>query len=180
MAQTHTPPSTYILRDLHDVAVPESVSWLPQTLGWKILAAVCFVLFLCWLYRIASHWWHNRYRSEAAQAISQLQFNQDSDAKELFSIMKIVLIYLDNSNAPLFDEKFLHKLDKLNPKGVQFTDDVSKRWVKSIFDPNISLDASECALLKQRALAWMKSHNYRKTKPLFKTCLHRLVGEKYE
>ena len=31
MAQTHTPPSTYILRDLHDVAVPESVSWLPQT-----------------------------------------------------------------------------------------------------------------------------------------------------
>ncbi|WP_154215052.1 DUF4381 family protein, partial [Vibrio parahaemolyticus] len=34
-----TPPSTYILRELHDVAVPPSVSWYPQTIGWKILAA---------------------------------------------------------------------------------------------------------------------------------------------
>lgn len=40
MTIQHTPPSTYILRELHDVAVPESVSWLPQTVGWKVLAII--------------------------------------------------------------------------------------------------------------------------------------------
>ena len=37
MAVEHTPPSTYIFRELRDVTIPDSVSWFPQTIGWKIL-----------------------------------------------------------------------------------------------------------------------------------------------
>ncbi|MCZ8485299.1 DUF4381 domain-containing protein, partial [Vibrio lentus] len=44
MAVEHTPPSTYILRDLHDVAIPESVSWMPQTIGWKILGVILLLV----------------------------------------------------------------------------------------------------------------------------------------
>ena len=53
MSDLPTPPSTYILRELHDVAVPSSVSWYPQTIGWKILAAVrslhWYISHIAWL-----------------------------------------------------------------------------------------------------------------------------------
>lgn len=180
MAQTHTPPSTYILRDLHDVAVPESVSWWPQTTGWKIFAVLCFVLFLYGVYRFVSHWWKNRYRSEAIQAIAQLQVNDANDTKQLFSILKIVLIYLDNTNAPLFDEQFLKKLDELNPNGVQFNDDISTRWVRSVFNPNMALESSERKLLMERAINWVNTHDNTVKKPSLINTFRQFWGEKNE
>ncbi|HDM8140995.1 TPA: DUF4381 domain-containing protein, partial [Vibrio harveyi] len=65
MTDLHTPPSTYILRELHDVAVPESVSWVPQTIGWKILAVIGAIVLMYLGYRLLHHWWDNRYRKEA-------------------------------------------------------------------------------------------------------------------
>ena len=53
MAVEHTPPSTYILRDLHDVAIPESVSWIPQTIGWKILGVILLLIAVYLAYRLA-------------------------------------------------------------------------------------------------------------------------------
>ncbi|RSD30070.1 DUF4381 domain-containing protein [Vibrio pectenicida] len=180
MTELHKPPSTYILRQLHDVVVPDSVSWLPQTIGWKVLAVFGFALLAYGLYCKAWQWWVNRYRSEAIQAISRLKPSDADQPQELFSILKIVLIYLDNANAPLFDEQFLQKLDALNPNSVQFTDEVGKRWVKSVFDPNIVLDASECLLLNQRAMEWVKRHDNRQVKPVLKKHLRRLIGGRYE
>ena len=46
MSVEHTVPSTYILRDLHDVAIPDSVSWAPQTIGWKILGVILLLATL--------------------------------------------------------------------------------------------------------------------------------------
>ncbi len=40
MTVEHTPPSTYINYANCDVAIPESVSWVPQTIGWKILGTL--------------------------------------------------------------------------------------------------------------------------------------------
>ena len=39
----HQVPGTYILRHLSDVAIPEPVSWWPQTVGWKVLLAVAIL-----------------------------------------------------------------------------------------------------------------------------------------
>lgn len=96
MSGLPTPPSTYILRELHDVAVPPSVSWYPQTIGWKILAAVVLIALVYVAYRLAQQWWCNRYRQEALLTISQIKPSDKGMPKALFSVLKIVLIHVDS------------------------------------------------------------------------------------
>ena len=65
MSVEHSPPSTYILRELHDVAVPDSISWMPQTIGWKVVSVLLMIGAIYLSYRFALRWWNNRYRGEA-------------------------------------------------------------------------------------------------------------------
>ncbi|BBM66568.1 hypothetical protein VA249_32140 [Vibrio alfacsensis] len=159
MTELHTPPSTYILRELHDVTVPESVSWVPQTIGWKILAVVGAIVLMYLGYRLAHYRWDNRYRKEAIEAISRVNPDDASMPKALFSILKIVLIHLDSRHARLFDTAFLRKLDELNPKHKVFDDELSKRWLQSIVDPSIELGKTERLQLLERATEWVKEHD---------------------
>ncbi|MGR5458186.1 DUF4381 domain-containing protein [Vibrio sp. PNB22_1_1] len=159
MTDLHTPPSTYILRELHDVAVPESVSWVPQTIGWKILAVIGAIVLMYLGYRLVHHWWDNRYRKEAIEAISRLNPDDASMPQALFSILKMVLIHLDSRTARLFDTAFLRKLDALNPKHKMFDDEVSKRWLQSIVDPSVELEKKERLQLIERATKWVKEHD---------------------
>lgn len=39
-----TPPSSYMLRELKDVPIPDTVSWWPQTLGWQLLLLLVVLL----------------------------------------------------------------------------------------------------------------------------------------
>ncbi len=159
MTELHTPPGTYILRELHDITIPESVSWVPQTIGWKILAVVGVMILIYLGYRLAHQCWDNRYRKEALEAILHLSPADANMPKALFSIVKIVLIHLNSSNAHLFDTAFLCKLDQLNPKHKMFNDEISKRWLQSIIDPGVDLKHSERLLLLERATTWLKEHN---------------------
>ncbi|OZS43414.1 DUF4381 domain-containing protein [Photobacterium sanguinicancri] len=112
----HTPPSTYILRDIVDVAVPESVAWWPQTIGWQILALVILMACFVWGYRRIKVWWQNRYRREALQALATLDLGLPREsATSLLTILKAVLVYLEPQNAALFGDALLQKLDSLLP-----------------------------------------------------------------
>ncbi|EKO5197167.1 DUF4381 domain-containing protein [Vibrio vulnificus] len=154
----HTPPSTYILRELHDVAVPESVSWLPQTVGWKVLAIIGGLVLLYIGYRYLRFRWDNRYRAEALQAIAQLDPKDPAMASELFSIVKQVLIYHDSGYARLFGDAFLAVLNQLIPTQPLFDDELAIQWVQSTVNPNVPLIESARTTLKARAALWVKSH----------------------
>ncbi|HAS8199779.1 TPA: DUF4381 domain-containing protein [Vibrio vulnificus] len=158
MTIQHTPPSTYILRELHDVAVPESVSWLPQTVGWKVLAIIGGLVLLYIGYRYLRFRWDNRYRVEALQAIAQLDPKDPAMASELFSIVKQVLIYHDSGYARLFGDAFLAVLNQLIPTQPLFDDELAIQWVQSTVNPNVPLAESARATLKARAALWVKSH----------------------
>ncbi|EKZ9011035.1 DUF4381 domain-containing protein [Vibrio sp. 665] len=166
MSDLPAPPSTYILRELHDVAVPPSVSWYPQTIGWKILAAVVLIALVYVVYRLARQWWHNRYRKEALLAISQIKSSDKDMPKVLFSVLKVVLIHIDSRNAKLFDTAFLRKLDALYPQTedsqanslVVFNDELSKRWLQSIVDPSVMLTNEDRVTLIARAKNWVSEH----------------------
>ena len=97
MAVEHTPPSTYILRDLHDVAIPESVSWIPQTIGWKILGVALLLIAIYLAYRLVQRWWNNRYRKEALQELMVLDARDKNSTERTFKVLKVVLRYLDSS-----------------------------------------------------------------------------------
>ncbi|BDR16152.1 DUF4381 domain-containing protein [Vibrio sp. STUT-A11] len=158
MSDFPQPPGSYILSELHDVTVPSSVSWYPQTIGWKILAAV-FVLALVYIaYCLLKTWWINRYRKEALDLITQMNPDDSDMPKTLFSILKIILIHIDSRNARLFDGAFLSKLDELNPTKSAFSDETSNLWLKSIINPKIELTNAQRKLLIEKANCWVREH----------------------
>ncbi|MGF1753354.1 DUF4381 domain-containing protein [Vibrio makurazakiensis] len=183
MAVIHTPPSTYILRELHDVSVPESVSWVPQTIGWKILAAVVILGIAYTAYRVAKHWWDNRYRREALAVLDALPEGDEVSPQKVFKVLKVVLRYLNSNNANLFGTNFLDRLDSYlaKPKFVkpkrtndqpakaksekQFSadhllDDVlAQTWMQSLESRSVHLDEQQKQTLIQYARYWVINHH---------------------
>ena len=115
MAVEHTPPSTYILRELRDVTIPDSVSWFPQTIGWKILGVALLLVAFYLAYRLALRWWNNRYRKEALKELMVLDARDKNSTERTFKILKVVLRYLDSGNAKLFGQAYVNRLNAYLP-----------------------------------------------------------------
>ena len=64
MTPPPTPPP-----DLHDIVLPDPVSWAPQTAGWWVVLGL-FTLLLLWAVRAAVHRRQaNRYRPALAEIL---------------------------------------------------------------------------------------------------------------
>ncbi|MEZ8245503.1 DUF4381 domain-containing protein [Vibrio splendidus] len=166
MAVEHTPPSTYILRELHDVAIPDSVSWAPQTVGWKILGVILLLVAIYLAYRLAQKWWNNRYRKEALQELMILDARDKNSTERTFKVLKVVLRYLDSSNAKLFGKAYVNRLNAYLPVSANtsensnafFADEVSELWMQSLIDPNVRLSFEQRLEVIQTAMMWLKLH----------------------
>ncbi|MEZ8512021.1 DUF4381 domain-containing protein [Vibrio splendidus] len=166
MAVEHTPPSTYILRELHDVAIPDSVSWAPQTIGWKILGVILLLVAIYLAYRLAQKWWNNRYRKEALQELMILDARDKHSTERTFKVLKVVLRYLDSSNAKLFGKAYVNRLNAYLPVSANtsensnafFADEVSELWMQSLIDPNVRLSFEQRLEVIQTAMMWLKLH----------------------
>ncbi len=68
------------LRSLKDIAIPEPVSWMPQTWGWALLAILLLTAavaaFLLWLRRYRA----NAYRREALELLDAIEQDLQSPA----------------------------------------------------------------------------------------------------
>ncbi|MGY3571602.1 DUF4381 domain-containing protein [Vibrio paucivorans] len=168
MMSEHMPPSTYILRNLIDVEVPESVSWFPQTIGWKIIAVLLVALLIYAAYLGVKHWWHNRYRTEAIEQLKLINLESASSEQALFNVTKSVMVYLNPQHASLYGEALLNCLDSyLLSKGqglpnqtdsFRFTTEVGRKWMQSLVQPDCSLSLEERQLLARDLSYWVKTH----------------------
>ncbi|OED74827.1 hypothetical protein A143_00995 [Vibrio splendidus ZS-139] len=165
MAVEHTAPSTYILRELHDVTIPESVSWVPQTIGWKILGVALLLVAFYLAYRIVLKWWNNRYRKEALNELILLDARDKNSTERTFKVLKVVLRYLDSSNAKLFGQAYVNRLNAYLPVGANadtssafFADEVSGLWMQSLIDPNVRLTFEQRLEVIQTAMTWLRLH----------------------
>lgn len=61
------------LRSLHDIAVPEPVSWVPQTWGWGVLAAAMAVMLVLLCLRWTLRYRANAYRREALLLLTAIE-----------------------------------------------------------------------------------------------------------
>ncbi len=69
----------YLIRGIAEIEPPEPVSWLPQTLGWKILALLGVLFALYQAYHAANRWWRNRYRRSALQRLKAIELAAEGD-----------------------------------------------------------------------------------------------------
>lgn len=162
----HTPPSTYILRNLVDVEVSEPISYLPQTIGWQVLAVIGFSALLFWLYRTNKKWRHNRYRREAMaivfdmkKSLQGLASKQDRFVygQDLFSVMKAVTAHLSYESGSLFGDTFLGTLDTYVAEDAQF-EAKWKAWSKALLSRDYALTDFELEELTQDCLNWLAQH----------------------
>lgn len=168
----HRPPSTYLLRELNDVEVALDVSFIPQTLGWKILACTVLVVLGWFAFKLAKRQWQNRYRIEATQALLSMHLKTDDAAYRAFSVLKRVLCYLNREHAPLHGTAFLRQLDHMMlPEGdrrhdlkstsFRFNSDLGQRWVTSLINPNEKLEQHELEKIITQGVHWIKVHQVR-------------------
>lgn len=177
----HTPPSTYILRNLVDVQVAPPLPWWPGVeslpTGWWamliIISLVTVVLFIIGLV----HCWKNRYRREAILALRVMQVNSSSNqteleqqltinhhaAQQLFYILKQVLVYICPKSANLSGNSVLTELDALiegknNQAVFKWQDDLGQRWIACLYNPKIHLSHQDIVSLTKHSRHWLKSH----------------------
>lgn len=157
--------SSYVLRELVETPLPSSISWWPQTIGWKILGVCLVIGVLYGCYRAAVHWWHNRYRREALDALMHINLMQPYAALvELSRITKITLNYaFPTQTASLMGTPLLTFLDATAP--TQLNTSLGIRWQHALLrapDDN-ALSNEEIQQLKQQLILWVKHHRRQST-----------------
>lgn len=61
------------LEKLHDIVVPDPVSWWPPAAGWYILGFLALVAAILLLVRAVLNWRNNRYRREALVELAEIR-----------------------------------------------------------------------------------------------------------
>ncbi|USD64272.1 DUF4381 domain-containing protein [Vibrio sp. SCSIO 43136] len=154
----HHAPSTYILRNLQDVEVLAPVSWMPQTLGWKVLfslvATVCVYLLINQIRR----WWDQRYRREALMVLTRACAEQHKLEESTYQVLKLVMTYIQPTSASLFGAPFLQALEQMTDGQVRFDDKLGKLWMNSVVNPSVELSLQQRNELTLRAMQWLKQH----------------------
>ncbi|MCZ4370318.1 DUF4381 domain-containing protein [Vibrio diazotrophicus] len=162
------PPDSYMLRNIRDVELPEVFSWFPQTIGWKIVFTLIAFYSAYRIYRYAKHWWHNRYRQEAIDALFSLTPDDANWPYQMVKIVKAVMVYLDKGNAALYGVKLLAQMDYLSTDsssekhssagtqtGFQH-DDICLQWLACV--ENSKLEKPSFDRLRSGLVVWLKTH----------------------
>lgn len=165
----HVTPSSYTLRELHEVPVPQPVDWWPQTLGWHIvMALIAIAVLLCALYYLR-RWWLNRYRREALIALQKIRIDDPRCGDQVYQLHKFVLNELNPGNAKRFGESFLQALnDYERDSAFEHNDALGKAWLESLVNPKNSLSHDETKALIVRAKHWLRCHHNPKERLCFK------------
>ncbi len=157
----HEPPSSYMLRKMSEVTVPDHVSWFPQTIGWKIVAILLSVFAIYYIVKATKRWWQNRYRREASSLLNLISssVNNPSLSYEIFEVMKAVLIHINAKNATLFNGDFLIALDSYSFDGSgNFNNELGQQWMRSLVQQRYELSEQQLTDLTVLCQQWLSNH----------------------
>ncbi|MGK7913872.1 MAG: DUF4381 domain-containing protein [Synechococcus sp.] len=154
------------LLELQEIKLPEPVTWVPQTIGWFLLAGVLVAVFGLWGVKRYRHWRKNRYRRVAIQTLAEIE--ADIRAGELYSLARLASLlkrvalqaYPRNRVAPLQGEEWLCFLDATYG-GTDFTQGAGRIVAEIAYAPPSSyrrLSASSIAELLQVTRQWIATH----------------------
>ncbi len=87
----------FSIPELAELALPEPVSLLPQTVGWLWLAGVLIVGAAGWRFYHLWLWRRDRWRREAVQLLNQARNNQRPDQLPVL-IKRVMLMYIPRTD----------------------------------------------------------------------------------
>ena len=151
----------YALGDFAEIVAPPGISWLPQTDGWWLVAAVLAAFGLRHSWRGLRHWYRNRYRREAGQRLQAIAANASSDSlvAELNRLLKLAaLAAFERSDvAALSGMPWVEFLNSRCPQPV-FDDEQAELLALGVYRPR-PLDENVRTGLVTACNQWINSHN---------------------
>lgn len=154
-----------LLARLEDIAVPEPVSWMPQTTAWAFLAAALSFAAIAMAIWALRRWRANRYRREALHELGQLEARwaagDPSAAASVATLLRRVALQIAprESVASLAGDAWLGFLDD-RVKGELFRSGVGRRLLDLAYAPaeGLGLEGDGRAELLARARRWIRFH----------------------
>ena len=147
------------LEGLHDISVPEPVSWMPQTAGWVLLLVILASLIIWMIYRYARHRRENLYRRSALERLSRIE----KVPAEIPALVKsTVLSFRPREEvASLTGDAWLAFLDKTDGS-VRFTKGPGRLLAQIAYLPEPELEkipSNEIGPLVELVRDWIRNHN---------------------
>ena len=149
------------LAKLKEIALPESISYFPQTPAWYILFGVIAALILFFLWKQYKHYQSNKYRRVALNELSKI--TSEKTYQEIPELVKrVALVFSDrNETASLSGEAWLGFLNK-SYKDNGFSSDAGRLFVDlSYSSPNNirEYQQSEIKILISLISEWIMKHH---------------------
>ncbi len=156
------------LEKLHEIVLPDPVSWRPQTVGWYVVFGLIGVLIAWWVYGRFRRYRENRYRRFALSELAVIEGELQQPEKRAKALAEIPVLlkrtalaaFPRSDVAALSGEKWLAFLDKtMGGKG--FTEDEGRLLPELAYAPvpRISkLPDETIGKLLQIVRRWIKRH----------------------
>ncbi|PQJ61956.1 DUF4381 domain-containing protein [Photobacterium angustum] len=163
---TPAPPSS-LIKGLVEISIPESVPWIPQTIGWWILIGILLLIVSWKIYCLVKLYIHNRYRREALEDLRLIDCDNPAQAcAALFSVIKRVTVHLIDKSAPYEGKALLNLIQTTLPTAnngdsVTVIDpELFQRFSASLWlpDENCLLTPIQVDALKKQCVIWLKTH----------------------
>ena len=87
---SNTAPPT--LEHLHDIVLPEPISWVPQTVGWWFVFVLLGFLLVWASYVVYNRWKANRYRKQALSHLQQIETKLQNRDQRLTALLELPVL----------------------------------------------------------------------------------------
>ncbi len=149
------------LAKLKEIALPEAVSYTPETLAWYILFAVIFLLLLFFLWKRYKRYKKNLYRKDALKDLSNIE--KEKVFRELPILVKrVALVFTEREKiASLSDQKWL-EFSNTSYNGKGFLSDTGKILIDLSYASSNKISKyteDEIDALFNLITEWIKKHN---------------------
>ena len=155
----------YAIKGIEEIHFPDPVSWLPQTVGWSVLAALLLIGLGYACTRLVRRWHRDRYRRAAIAQLAELERLAATDtAASLASVPEVLKgtalqAYPRTDVAALTGDAWLSFLDA-HYDGPSFSNDVGRLLPQIAYAPKETwpADADAARELIAQVRHWVRGH----------------------
>jgi hypothetical protein len=162
------PATTEALAKLQELPLPPPVSFLPETIGWVVVAAVVLVLVTYASWRWWRRWQANRYRREALREMAELERRLGAPSDRAAAIAELPALVKRTALAcvarervaRLSEREWLAFLDRTCPPG-GFADGPGRWLPRLAYEPGVQPSDAELRDVTALVRRWITKHDAR-------------------
>lgn len=157
------PWGNYLVIGIHETSIPESISWLPTTIGWQVIYAIICIFLLRKIHLTYKSYKRNAYRREATACLEQLNNQPIAANKEIYqqlpALLRTVALrgYARDEIAGLTGERWEEWLDQ-RCDNTSFSNECKGLLHQLSFAPLSSIDTKSIDSLLNNISIWVKNH----------------------